>query len=310
MVLPPNCSELGLVRAHPGAFPGSLEALLDLFQKYIWGEVNKYVLDLMDWSFRNLSVKGLLIKMVQTRLEHLFCGSVWIKMHRQTSLAAPLYGEKTGGKGSKLIPDVWIITGTLRDKLVPLYNSFFCFSHLPLETEKVFESVCGCSWTVGIFTPRLIRVHLLFIWDFFPLHIIYLWCQQRFPGARRFSNTVGVGRTKLPHANGEREELMDQSQNNSKPSCCWQRVTELPGIYSKCCFSSFLSSSAAHINRMHDFLRQHFKYFSYFLLFHFAFPIFVCVSKLGFGFFQGELWGVNKGYWIGPPGKGNWRKMK
>lgn len=160
----------------------------------------------------------------------------------------------------------------------------FCFSHLPLETEKVFESVCGCSWTVGIFTPRLIRVHLLFIWDFFPLHIIYLWCQQRFPGARRFSNTVGVGRTKLPHANGEREELMDQSQNNSKPSCCWQRVTELPGIYSKCCFSSFLSSSAAHIKRMHDFLRQHFKYFSYFLLFHFAFPIFVCVSKLGFFF--------------------------
>lgn len=146
MVLPPNCSELGLVRAHPDEFPGSLEGLLDLFQKYSWGKVNKYVLGLMDWSFRNLSVKGLLIKMVQTRLEHLFCGSVWIKMHQQTSLAAPLYGEKTGGKGSKLIPDIWNITGTLRDKLVQLHNdSFFFFSHLPLETEKVLESVRGCS---------------------------------------------------------------------------------------------------------------------------------------------------------------------
>lgn len=64
MVLPTNCSELGLVRAHPGEFPGSLEGLLDLFQKYGWGKVNKYVLDLMDWSFRSLFIKGLLIKMV------------------------------------------------------------------------------------------------------------------------------------------------------------------------------------------------------------------------------------------------------
>lgn len=108
MVLPPNCSELGLVRAHPDEFPGSLEGLLDLFQKYSWGKVNKYVLGLMDWSFRNLSVKGLLIKMVQTRLEHLFCGSVWIKMHQQTSLAAPLYGEKTGGKA----PNSFLTFGT------------------------------------------------------------------------------------------------------------------------------------------------------------------------------------------------------
>lgn len=79
----------------------------------------------------------------------------------------------------------------------------FC-SYLPLETQKAFESVHGCSWTVRIFTLRLIQVHTLFIWDFFPLHIIYLWCQLCFPGAWRISNTVGVGRTKLPHANGER----------------------------------------------------------------------------------------------------------
>lgn len=203
MALPPNCSELGLVRAHPGEFPGSLEALLDLFQKYSWGKVNKYVLDLMDWSFRNLSVKVLLIKMVQTRLEHLFCGSIWIKMHRQTSLAAPLYGEKTGGKGFKLIPDVWIITGTLRDKLGNSIILFF-FSHLPLETEKVFESVHGCSWTVGIFTPRLIWVHLLFIWDFFSSPNNLFMVPTTFSWSWRFSSTVGVGRTKLPHANGER----------------------------------------------------------------------------------------------------------
>lgn len=137
-VLSPNCSELGLVRAHPDEFPGSLEGLLDLFHKYSWGKANKYVLGLMDWSFRSLSVKGLLIKMVQTRLEHLFCGSVWIKMHSQTSLAAPLYGEKTGGKGSKLIPDIWNIAGTLRDKLVQLYNDFFFHTYL-LKLRKCLK---------------------------------------------------------------------------------------------------------------------------------------------------------------------------
>lgn len=89
-MLPPNWSKLGLVGAHPAEFPGSLEGLLDLFQKYSWDKVNKYVLDLMDWSFRNPSVKGFLINIVQTPLEHLFCGSVGIEMHRQTTLAAPL----------------------------------------------------------------------------------------------------------------------------------------------------------------------------------------------------------------------------
>lgn len=61
-------------------------------------------------------------------------------MYRHTSIAATLFGDKTGRKGSKPVPNILIVIGTLREKLVQLFKLFF-FLHVPFEPERVFENV-------------------------------------------------------------------------------------------------------------------------------------------------------------------------
>jgi len=62
--------------------------------------------------------------------------------YRNTLLAATLYGHKTGGKGSKLIPNILIITGTLREKLVQLFQLFLFHTSL-LKLKKHLKMFIG-----------------------------------------------------------------------------------------------------------------------------------------------------------------------